>query len=224
MQLATCSHKLAGINWQFEAHQYSLKTIWGLSIINKTQLAAHQLSTHNCQIKTMLGMLFWGRKYLLQWTDIASEQQEILRTPYLTRHRTGQVERLMGCDQIEAKIMKYHTLSGGGMSAVNLAKFNRKVLLSSKSNWASWQMISHKHNWKQIVGSVDRGILFNMHSSYLLCSGSAVRTEKLQAQFQLHFYDLRGSTLNLAQPWTKFSKNETNKRIIIRTSRFIIIT
>ena len=60
--------------------------------------------------------------------------QEILRTPYLTRHRTGQVERLMACDQIEAKIMKYHTLSGGGMSAVNLAKFNRKILLSSKSN------------------------------------------------------------------------------------------
>ena len=54
--------------------------------------------------------------------------------PYLTRHRTGQVERLMACDQIEAKIMKYHTLSGGGMSAVNLAKFNRKILLSSKSN------------------------------------------------------------------------------------------
>ena len=61
-------------------------------------------------------------------------KQEILRTPYLTRHRTGQVERLMACDQIEAKIMKYHTLSGGGMSAVNLAKFNRKILLSSKSN------------------------------------------------------------------------------------------
>ena len=36
------------------------------------------------------------------------KQQEILRTPYLTRHRTGQVERLMACDQIEAKIMKYH--------------------------------------------------------------------------------------------------------------------
>ena len=54
--------------------------------------------------------------------------------PNLTRHRTGQVERLMACDQIEAKIMKYHTLSGGGMSAVNLAKFNRKALLSSKSS------------------------------------------------------------------------------------------
>ena len=62
------------------------------------------------------------------------QEQEILWTPYLTRHRTGQVERLMACDQIEAKIMKYHTLSGGGMSAVNLAKFNRKILLSSKSN------------------------------------------------------------------------------------------
>ena len=62
------------------------------------------------------------------------QQQEILRTPYLTRHRTGQVERLMACDQIEAKIMKYHTVSGGGMSAVNLAKFNRKILLSSRSN------------------------------------------------------------------------------------------
>ena len=99
-----------------------------------------------------------------------------------------------------------------------------RFLLSSRSNWASWQMISHKHNWKQLVGSVDRGILFNMHSSYLLCSGSAVRTVKLQAQFQLHFYDLRGFTLNLAQPWTKFSNNETNNRIIIRTSRFIIIT
>ena len=61
------------------------------------------------------------------------KQQEILRTPYLTRHRTGQVERLMACDQIEAKIMKY-TVSGGGMSAVNLAKFNRKILLSSRSN------------------------------------------------------------------------------------------
>ena len=151
-------------------------------------------------------------------------QQEILRTPYLTRHRTGQVERLMACDQIEAKIMKYHTVSGGGMSAVNLAKFNRKILLSSRSNWVSWQMISHKHNWKQLVGSVDRGILFNMHSSYLLCSGWAVRTVKLQAQFRLHFYDLRGFTLNLAQPWTNFSNNETNNRIIIRTSRFIIIT
>ena len=57
------------------------------------------------------------------------QQQEILRTPYLTRHRTGQVERLMACDQIEAKIMKYHTPSGGGMSAVNLAKFNRKIFL-----------------------------------------------------------------------------------------------
>ena len=45
-------------------------------------------------------------------------KQEILRTPYLTRHRTGQVESLMACDQIEAKIMKYHTLSGGGMSAI----------------------------------------------------------------------------------------------------------
>ena len=66
--------------------------------------------------------------------DDLSFKQEILRTPYLTRHRTGQVERLMACDQIEAKIMKYHTLSGGGMSAVNLAKFNRKILLSSKSN------------------------------------------------------------------------------------------
>ena len=156
-------------------------------------------------------LLFWLR-------------QEILRTPYLTRYRTGQVERLMACDQIEAKIMKYHTVSGGGMSAVNLAKFNRKILLSSRSNWGSWQMISHKHNWKQLVGSVDRGILFNMHSSYLLCSGSAVRMVKLQAQFRLHFYDLRGFTLNLAQPWTKFSNNETNNRIIIRTSRFIIIT
>ena len=143
-------------------------------------------------------------------------QQEILRTPYLTRHRTGQVERLMASDQIEAKIMKYHTVSGGGKSAVNLAKFNRKILLSSRSNWASWQMISHKHNWKQLVGSVDHGILFNMHSSYLLCSGSTVRMVKLQAQFRLHFYDLRGFTLNLAQPWTKFSNNETNNRIIIK--------
>ena len=62
MQLQSCSHKLAGINWQFEAHQYSLETIWGSSIINKTQLAAHQLSTHKCQFKAMLGMLFWGRK------------------------------------------------------------------------------------------------------------------------------------------------------------------
>ena len=67
-------------------------------------------------------------------TRILYPEQEILPTPYLTRHRTGQVERLMACDQIEAKIMKYHTVSGGGMSAVNLAKFNRKILLSSRSN------------------------------------------------------------------------------------------
>ena len=64
--------------------------------------------------------------------DILLSEQEILQTLYLTRHCTGQVERLMACDQIEAKIMKYHTLSG--MSAVNLAKFNRKILLSSRSN------------------------------------------------------------------------------------------
>ena len=85
--------------------------------------------------------MFIGRNSKKVMFDIFSSQfrtawfkQEILRTPYLTRHRTGQVERLMACDQIEAKIMKYHTPSGGGMSAVNLAKFNRKILLSSRSN------------------------------------------------------------------------------------------
>ena len=71
-------------------------------------------------------------KYVSEKLWLFNHKQEILRTPYLTRSRTGQVERLMACDQIEAKIMKYHTLSGGGMSAVNLAKFNRKILLSSK--------------------------------------------------------------------------------------------
>ena len=60
------------------------------------------------------------------------DQQEILWTLYLTWHRTRWVERLMACDQIETKIMKYHTLSGTG--AVNLAKFYRKILLSSRSN------------------------------------------------------------------------------------------
>ena len=100
----------------------------------------------------------------------------------------------------------------------------QSIWQSSIGRFCSLQNQIELLNRKQLVGSVDRGILFNMHSSYLLCSGSAVRTEKLQAQFRLHFYDLRGSTRNLAQPRTKFSNNETNNRIIIRTSRFIIIT
>ena len=92
----------------------------------------------------------------------------------------------MTCDQIEAK---YHTLSG--MSAVNLAKFYRKILLSSRPNWASWQMLYNKHNWKQLVHSVDSSF-FNMHSSCLLCLGSAARTVKLKAQFRLQFYHKPG--------------------------------
>ena len=85
-------------------------------------------------VLTRNSKLYLGKVYTEEQLAKLSEEQEILWTPYLTRHRTGQVERLMACDQIEAKIMKYHTLSAGGMSAVNLAKFNRKVLLSSKSN------------------------------------------------------------------------------------------
>ena len=56
---------------------------------------------------------------------------EMTRDPTDPIHDTAshRIERLVACDQIEAN---YHTLSG--TSAVNLAKFCRKIFLSSKPN------------------------------------------------------------------------------------------
>ena len=108
-----CHSQFASYPYTFASYSYSCKIL-------QPYVAATVRPMHSDAVLSSTGALLM--------------KQEILRTPYLTRHRTGQVERLMARDQIEAKIMKYHTLSGGGMSAVNLAKFNRKILLSSKSN------------------------------------------------------------------------------------------
>ena len=97
----------------------------------------------------------------------------------------------MACDQIEAKIKKYHTLSG--MSAVSFV--GRFCYLQDQIEFFDITKTTENRSSVVLIA-----VFYNMHASYLLCSGSAVRTVKLQAQFRLHFYDLCGFTLNLDQP------------------------
>ena len=94
----------------------------------------------------------------------------------------------MACDQMEAKIMKYHTLSG--MSAVNLAKFQRKIfaifmikLSFLTDNLSQTQLKTALKS----IRSVDRGFLFNTHASYLLCLGSAVWAIKPYSSVSIAF-------------------------------------
>ena len=50
----------------------------------------------------------------------------------------------MACDQMEAKIMKYHILSG--MNAVNLIKVLEKDFATFKIKLSFLTDISHEHN------------------------------------------------------------------------------
>ena len=79
------------------------------------------------------------------------------------------------------KIMKYHILSD--MRSVNVAKFRKKILLSSRLHW---QTNSHQHNWKHLIKSVPC-FLFNMHTSYVLCLWSTARAVKLRDSVSVTF-------------------------------------
>ena len=85
--------------------------------------------------------------------------------------------------------MKYHTLSG--MSAVNLAKFWRKILRIKLSFLTDNLTQTQLKTAQKLIRSVERGFLYNTHASYLLCLRSAVKGRKNRtAQFRLHFFDL----------------------------------
>ena len=68
--------------------------------------------------------------------------------------------------------MEYHAFSG--MSAVNLAKFWRKILPSSLTLSFLTDNLSRTQlkTAPKSICCVDRGFLFNTQSSYLLCFGS----------------------------------------------------